>query len=75
MWGLGKPRSKLGRFLDRHNVKQNELASKCNMSRTLVNDLAAGSNKREPTSTTKKRIVKGLRELTGDNSIQEKDLF
>lgn len=70
MFGLGKPRTKLGRFLDRNELEQGEIANKCGMNRVsfgrLCNDKTI-----EPHETTKIKIVGVLRRMGFDVSMND----
>lgn len=70
LWG-GKPRSKLGKWLDARGISQEWLVSKSKVSRTTISELAAG--KREPTLQTIKKIMKVIREV--DPNAKSEDFF
>lgn len=61
MFGLGKKRSKLGKWLDKRGISQTWLAKRSGVNRNTINELAAGSD-RAPTSRTMSKILKALRE-------------
>lgn len=73
MFGLfgGKPRSKLGRWLDERGISQEWLISKSKVSRTTISELSAG--KRQPTLDTIKKIMKAIREV--DPNANPNDFF
>ncbi|MDQ0257933.1 putative transcriptional regulator [Evansella vedderi] len=71
--GLGKKRSRLGRFLDRHGKTQEWLVRKAGLGRSTVADLVSGDCEREPTTRTVKKILKALREL--DPSVKADDFW
>lgn len=73
MFGLfgGKPRSKLGRWLDARGISQEWLINKSKVSRTTISELAAG--KRQPTLDTIKKIMKAIREV--DPAAKADDFF
>jgi predicted transcriptional regulator len=62
MFGLGKDRSKLGKWLDKRGITQQWLVKKSGLGRNTISDLAAG-NEREPNAKTMKKILKALREI------------
>lgn len=64
MFGLGKPRSRFGRFLDSHGISQQEVADKSGVSRGTISRLCQG-DKFEPKIKNAMKIVKALRKLTG----------
>jgi predicted transcriptional regulator len=73
MFGLGKKRSELGKWLDKRGVSQTWLAKKSGVNRNTINELAAGDTDRSPTTRTIKKIVKALREI--DPSVKSDDFF
>ncbi|WJE23252.1 helix-turn-helix domain-containing protein [Bacillus cereus] len=62
MWGLGKKRTKLGKFLDKHEIEQEWLIRKSGLGRNTVGDLANNPD-RSPTRKTMQKILKVLREF------------
>lgn len=72
LFGLGKKRSKLGKFLDKHNLDQEWLVRKSGLGRNTIGDLANGS-KRSPTTRTIQKILKALREV--DPNVRADDFF
>lgn len=73
MFGLGKKRSKLGKWLDGRGISQTWLANKARVSRNTINDLVAGDTNRAPTTRTISKIVKALREV--DSTVKSDDFF
>lgn len=73
MFGLGKKRSKLGKWLDNRGVSQSWLAKKAGVNRNTINDLAAGDNERAPTTRTISKILKALKEI--DPNVKADDFF
>ncbi|MBP1944628.1 helix-turn-helix transcriptional regulator [Cytobacillus luteolus] len=73
MFGLGKKRSKLGKWLDQRGISQTWLANKSGVNRNTINDLAAGDSDRAPTTRTIKKILKALREI--DPTVNSNDFF
>jgi predicted transcriptional regulator len=63
VFGLGKKRSKLGKWLDRRGITQTWLAKKSGVNRNTINELAAGDSDRAPTARTMGKILKALREV------------
>jgi predicted transcriptional regulator len=72
-FGLGKKRSKLGKWLDNRGISQSWLANKAGVSRNTINDLTAGDIDRAPTTRTISKIVKALKEI--DPSAKPDDFF
>lgn len=62
MWGLGKKRTKLGKFLDKHNIEQEWLVRKSGLGRNTIGELANNFD-RSPTQKTMQKILKTLREV------------
>lgn len=65
-FGLGKPRSRLGRFIDDHGVSQSTLADISGVNKNTITKLCS----EETTVRNRKtgdRILKAIRELTGKN--------
>ncbi|EGE1848569.1 transcriptional regulator [Shigella flexneri] len=73
MFGLGKKRSKLGKWLDARGISQTWLANTSGVNRNTVNSLAAGNNEKEPNTRTIKKIVKALKEI--DPNVKSNDFF
>ncbi|MBD8138494.1 helix-turn-helix transcriptional regulator [Peribacillus frigoritolerans] len=73
MFGLfgGKPRSKLGRWLDDRGISQEWLIKTSKVSRTTISELCA--DKREPTLGTIKKIMKAIRQV--DPGARSEDFF
>ena len=70
LWG-GKPRSRLGRWLDERGISQEWLVKKSKVSRNTVSELTAG--KRNPTLPTVKKLMKAIREV--DPAAKADDFF
>jgi putative transcriptional regulator len=64
VFGLGKPRSKLGKFLDKHEIKQQELAEKSKVNKATISRVSQG-DAFQPSMKNASKIIKALRELTG----------
>lgn len=62
MWGLGKKRTKFGKYLDKHGIEQEWLIRKSGLGRNTVGDLANNPD-RSPTRKTMQKILRVLREL------------
>jgi putative transcriptional regulator len=61
-FGLGKKRSKLGKFLDQHGISQTEFAKESNVSRASITRLCS-DDENKPNMTTASKIIKTLRKL------------
>lgn len=66
MFGLGKPRSKFGRFLDKHKIRQQDLVKESKVNKTTISRLCQGDTFK-PSLTNGNKIIKALRKMTGKN--------
>lgn len=64
--GLGKPRSLLGEFLDRHDILQERVREASSVSRDTLTRVCSDS-RYVPSAKVMKAILGALRELTGKN--------
>jgi len=71
-FGLGKKRSKLGKWLDRHGISQTEFAKMSGVSRPTITRLCSDDN-HHPNMSTAKKIIKALREL--DSNVNYDDFW
>ncbi|WP_243292853.1 helix-turn-helix transcriptional regulator [Bacillus sp. FJAT-47783] len=62
-FGLGKRRSKLGEFIDKHDLTQQEVADKSGVSRGTISRLCQ-SDGFQPKIKNAAKIVRALKELT-----------
>ncbi|MGG4042368.1 helix-turn-helix domain-containing protein [Bacillus smithii] len=65
MFGLGKKRTKFGRWLDRQGIKQIEIEKKANLGRATVSRLCNDTDYR-PKYETVLKIKKALKQLGHD---------
>lgn len=65
MFGLGKPRSKIGKFLDRHDISQQELVDESKVNKATISRVCQG-DAFEPSMKNGRKIIKALRKLTGE---------
>lgn len=63
MFGLGKKRSELGKWLDKRGINQTWLAKRSKLNRNTINSLCSGDNDNEPNQRTMKKILKAIREV------------
>lgn len=73
LFGTGKSRSKLGRFLDKRGISQEWLVKKSKVSRNTISKLASGTNEYEPSLGTIKKIMKAIKEV--DDRAKSSDFF
>lgn len=62
MSGLGKPRTKLGEWIDQRGIKQEWLIKKSGVNRTSISS-ACGDHNYIPSLPTIQKIIKALREI------------
>lgn len=67
MFGLGKPRTSLGKWLDQRGIKQEWLVSKTKLGRTTISN-ACGDDNYIPSGSSMAKIIKALREV--DSSVR-----
>ncbi|MFD2681494.1 helix-turn-helix domain-containing protein [Bacillus seohaeanensis] len=72
MFGLGKKRTKFGRWLDREGLTQLELEKKANLGRATISKLCNDKNYRPKLSTVAK-IKKAIQQL--GRSVPPDDYF
>ncbi|OOR21506.1 helix-turn-helix transcriptional regulator [Bacillus cereus] len=65
-FGIGKPRSKFGKFLDKHNLTQQELSRESGVNRGTISRLCKG-DAFHPSLKNGQKIIKTLRKLTNKN--------
>lgn len=62
MWGLGKRRSKLGKWLDKYGLEQQELAQEAKVSKNTITK-ACNETDYLPRSDVMKKILKAVRKI------------
>jgi transcriptional regulator with XRE-family HTH domain len=72
MFGLGKARSRFGKWIDRKGIKQQWIAEKSGVSRGTISQLAQ-EDSRVPTLKNAQRIIKALREI--DPNVKQDDFW
>ncbi|MBU8908250.1 helix-turn-helix domain-containing protein [Desertibacillus haloalkaliphilus] len=60
MFGLGKPRSKFGKFLDKHSISQVEMAKESGVNKNTLSRIAK-SNENRPSMKNGSKIIKALK--------------
>jgi putative transcriptional regulator len=63
-FGLGKKRSKLGRWLDRHGISQTEFSKLSKVSRPTITRLCS-DDEHQPNMKTANKVIRALKDLTG----------
>jgi hypothetical protein len=64
MFGLGKPRSRYGRFIDLHGIEQERIREVSKVSRSTLTRICS-SDDYIPSGTTMKKVLYATRKLTG----------
>jgi hypothetical protein len=72
-YGLGKQRTKLGKYLDQRKIKQNDIIRLTGFNRELMKHLCS-SGEHKPQKDTKRRIIGALHRL-GFDDVTESDLW
>jgi hypothetical protein len=72
VFGLGKDRTKLGRWIDRRGITQAWIKEKTGLNKNTVGDLVNDPD-RAPTQSTMKKILKALREI--DPNVKSDDFW
>lgn len=65
-FGLGKKRSRLGKWLDQHGIAQLEVEKRSGLSRGTISK-ACSDDDYSPTLASAKKIIKAIRDLTKKN--------
>jgi putative transcriptional regulator len=71
-WGLGKRRSRFGKFLDTHSISQQEIAEESGVSKSTISRLCQPDDF-EPNLNTAKKIIKALKKH--DTTIDYKNFW
>ncbi|MDE8676440.1 helix-turn-helix domain-containing protein [Priestia aryabhattai] len=72
MFGTGKPRTKLGRWLDKRGITQSWLMKKTGLNKNTVSDLTSDKD-RSPTLKTMQKVIKALKEI--DPKVNSNDFW
>lgn len=62
MWGLGKKRSQVGKFLDRHGYNQEDLVKASKVNRNTISKICSDDDY-VPSGNTIQKIIKALKEI------------
>ncbi|MCX7570423.1 helix-turn-helix transcriptional regulator [Tumebacillus sp. DT12] len=74
MLGLGKPRSILGKWIDKHGVSQTDLCEESGVNKETISDLCKDSE-RKPQKKTAGRIVAALNRLVPGTNVCARDFW
>lgn len=72
MFGLGKPRTRLGKWMDKQGITQQWLAKKAGLNKSTVSELTT-DKERIPSGTTMQKILRALREI--DPNVKSSDFW
>jgi len=72
MWGLGKPQSKLGKFIAKHGYTIKDLSEASKVNRNTVGKICSDPDY-APTVNTIKKIMKAIRKI--DPGARTEDFF
>ena len=72
MFGTGKPRTKLGRWLDKRGITQSWLMKETGLNKNTVSDLTSDKD-RSPTLKTMQKVIKALKEV--DPKVNSNDFW
>lgn len=72
LFGTGKPRTKLGKWLDKRGISQTWLKEKTGLNKSTIGELSSDKD-RSPTYQTMKKIIKALREI--DPNVKSDDFW
>lgn len=70
MYGLNKPRTKLGNFLDRNKITQEKVRGYAGINRDVMAEICSNSN-HDPQEKTMVKVVGALRMLGYDVEIDD----
>ena len=69
-FGLGRPRTKFGEWMERNKITQEELARRSGVPRGTISDLARDKDRR-PNWRTEKRLMQTLRQYDSEVSAED----
>ncbi|MED3976788.1 helix-turn-helix transcriptional regulator [Priestia megaterium] len=72
MFGIGKPRTKLGKWLDKRGITQSWLMKKTGLNKNTISDLTSDKD-RSPTLKTMQKVIKALKEI--DPKVNSNDFW
>lgn len=72
MFGLGKKRTKLGKWIDTRGITQSWIRKKTGLNKNTIGDLV-NDRDRSPNQSTMQKVLKALREI--DPSVKSDDFW
>ncbi|WP_209121490.1 helix-turn-helix transcriptional regulator [Alkalihalobacillus sp. BA299] len=73
MFGLGKKRSKLGKWLDQRGISQQWLSKTSGVNKTTISKLSKGDYDHDPNTKTIKKIINTLQKI--DPNVKADDFW
>ncbi len=70
MWGIGKKRSKLGKFIDKNGYSQEDLMKVAKIGRSTASRVCADPDY-SPTANTIKKIMKAVRKIDPNAKVDD----
>ncbi|HWO77767.1 MAG TPA: helix-turn-helix transcriptional regulator [Bacillus sp. (in: firmicutes)] len=70
MWGIGKKRSKLGKFIDKHGYSQEDLREASKVSRNTISKVCNDPDY-IPSPNVMKKILKAIRTIKPNAKIND----
>jgi predicted transcriptional regulator len=70
MWGFGKPRSKLGKWLDRNGLDQQDLIQESKVNKNTVSK-ACNDSDYIPRQDVMKKILRAVRKMDPDAKMSD----
>lgn len=70
MWGIGKPRSKLGKFIDMYGYTIQELSEASKVNRNTVGKICSDKSY-IPSQKTMQKILKVIRKIEPDKKMSD----
>lgn len=70
MFGLGKPRSRFGKWLDSQGIKHTEISKKSGVSMDVITELTRPGDRR-PSWNTEKKLIRAVREYDAEVSAED----
>jgi transcriptional regulator with XRE-family HTH domain len=72
MWGIGKRRTKVGKWIDRHSLSQEDLSAATKISRNTISKIC-NDPEYTPNASTIKKIMNAIRKM--DPAAKSDDFF
>jgi predicted transcriptional regulator len=70
MWGLGKPRSKIGKFIDKHGYTIQDLSKASKVNRNTLGKVYSDKNY-IPSPKTMKKLLEAIRKIDPNAKVSD----